>query len=227
MLRLLAFSFALFGLQSFAASMHFPLLTGRVVDEAQLLSPEIKSQLESKLAAFEKETSVQLVVLSLHSLRGQEIEEYGTALGRHWGIGQKGKNNGLILIVVPDEKKVRIEVGYGLEEKVTDALSSSIIQTVMIPHFKQNDYAQGIAAGVDALLQVLHGEYRVAQNDEQKEKYSILIWFFIIMIFAIGFFGRRRRFFGGGGWGGGSGGSGGGFSGGGGSFGGGGSSGRW
>ena len=112
-----------------SAALTFPALTGRVVDDAHVLSPQTQADLTAKLAALEQKTGDQLVVVTVPSLQGDEIEDYGYQLGRAWGLGQKGKNNGAIFIVVPSEHKVRIEVGYGLEPVLTDAMSSVIIQT--------------------------------------------------------------------------------------------------
>ena len=108
-----------------AYALTFPQLTGRVVDEAGVLDLAAKAELERKLAEFETKTTGQLVVVTLKSLQGTSIEDYGYQLGRHWGIGQKEKNSGALLIVVPSERKVRIEVGYGLEGQLTDAVSQA------------------------------------------------------------------------------------------------------
>ncbi len=133
----------------------FPELTGRVVDDAHVLSPEVQADLTQKLSALEQKTSRQLVVVTLPSLQGYEISDYGYQLLRHWGIGQKGLNNGAILIVAPSEHKVRIEVGYGLEPILTDALSSVILQEQVIPRFRTGDVSGGVEAGTDALIQQL------------------------------------------------------------------------
>jgi uncharacterized protein len=137
------------------AAPTFPPLTGRVVDNANVLSPEVKTDLTAKLANLEQTTGRQLVVVTLPSLQGYEIEDYGYQLGRAWGIGEKGKNSGVLLIVAPTERKVRIEVGYGLEPILTDALSSVIIQTTVLPKFKAGDLPGGIVAGTDAVIQQL------------------------------------------------------------------------
>jgi uncharacterized protein len=133
----------------------FPALTGRVVDEANILSSATKAELTDKLAALEQKTSRQMVVVTLPSLQGYEISDYGYQLGRAWGVGQKGINNGLLFIVAPNEHKTRIEVGYGLEPIVTDAFSSVVIQTQVLPRFRQGDFNGGVQAGVDALIQQL------------------------------------------------------------------------
>ncbi|MCR6555155.1 TPM domain-containing protein, partial [Aeromonas sp. CPF2-S1] len=119
------------------AAPDFPALTGRVVDEANLMSRKQAHQLAQQLAVFEKRSGVQLVVVSIDTLAGDTIEEYGYQLGRHWGIGQKGKNNGVLLIIAQDERKVRIEVGYGLEGALPDAIAANIIQTRILPAFKR------------------------------------------------------------------------------------------
>ncbi len=121
------------------AAPAFPPLSGRVVDEAALMSRKQAHQLTQQLAAFEKRSGIQLVVVSIDSLDGETIEEYGYQLGRHWGIGQKGKNNGVLLLIAQDERKVRIEVGYGLEGALPDAIAANIIQTRILPAFKRGD----------------------------------------------------------------------------------------
>jgi uncharacterized protein len=147
-----------------AYALTFPQLTGRVVDEAGVLDPAAKGELERKLAEFETKTTGQLVVVTLKSLQGTSIEDYGYQLGRHWGIGQKEKNSGALLIVVPSERKVRIEVGYGLEGQLTDAVSRLIIQNAIVPRFRTGDYAGGISRGVDDIIQAL------ADPDEWRQR---------------------------------------------------------
>src|ERR1051326_2383011 len=137
------------------AAPKFPALTGRVVDDANILSSDTKADLTQKLAALEQKTSRQLVVVTLSSLQGYEISDYGYQLGRSWGIGQKGINNGILFIVAPNEHKTRIEVGYGLEPIITDAFSSVVIQTQVLPKFRSGDFNGGVVAGTDALIQQL------------------------------------------------------------------------
>ena len=235
----------------------FPKLTGRVVDDAHLLSPEQAATLDGKLAALEAQSQRQMVVVTLPSLEGYEIEDYGYRLGRAWGIGDKQRNDGLLLIIAPNERKVRIEAGYGLEGIITDALSSVIISREVVPRFKANDYPGGINAAADQLiaqLQLPEDEARkVAQaaksqsSGGQKFDAGTVIFLLIFLFFFVLPFIRSMRGGGGrrhggmpgvmifptGGWGGGGGGSdwgsGGGsdWGGGGGSFGGGGASGDW
>lgn len=137
------------------AQPSFPSLSGRVVDQAGLISPQAEATLTDQLATLEEQTSDQLVVVTLNSLQDYEIEEYGYQLGRAWGIGQAESDNGLLLIVAPNERKVRIEVGYGLEPIMTDAMSALIIQNAILPAFRDGDFEGGITAGVDAITQQL------------------------------------------------------------------------
>src|SRR5215470_13483258 len=132
-----------------AAALEFPTLSGRVVDDANILDPAARTALTDKLAALEAKTTDQLVVVTLKSLQGTSIEDYGYQLGRRWQIGLKDKSNGVLLIVVPSERKLRIEVGYGLEGTLTDAISKLIIANGIVPRFRANDYPGGIIRGVD------------------------------------------------------------------------------
>ncbi|KEY97607.1 methanol dehydrogenase, partial [Sphingomonas sp. BHC-A] len=132
------------GIAPSAQAQTFPKLTGRVVDDAALLSPQQEQALTDKLAALERQSGRQLVVATLPDLQGYDISDYGYRLGRAWGIGDKEKNEGALLIVAPNERKVRIEVGYGLEGIMTDALSSQIIRNAITPRFKAGDLPGGI-----------------------------------------------------------------------------------
>jgi uncharacterized protein len=229
------------------AAPKFPVLAGRVVDDANILSSDTKADLTQKLAALEQSTSRQLVVVTIPSLGGYEISDYGYQLGRAWGIGQKTLNNGILFIIAPTEHKTRIEVGYGLEPIITDAFSSVVIQTQVLPKFRQGDVNGGVEAGADALIQQLsldtsEAEKRAAAAEQQPRGDTgggglsgllILLFIFMAIFRVFGGWGLLPFLFmgggrGGGGWSdGGGGGFGGGFSGGGGSFGGGGSSGSW
>lgn len=140
-----------------AAAPNFPKLSGRVVDNAALLDAGTEASLAQKLEALEQQTTHQVVIVTLKSLQGETIEEYGFQLGRHWGVGQKGKNNGALLIVAVNERKVRIEVGYGLEGTLTDALTKVIIDSAIVPRFKSGDFAGGIVAGTTDLITALTG----------------------------------------------------------------------
>lgn len=234
-----AIGFAIVGHSVFAAP-NFPELTGRVVDQMAVLPADKKASIVSNLAAFEAESSAQIVVAVVTSLEDYEIRDYGYQLARHWELGQKDVNNGVLLLVAPNERKVSIEVGYGLEGSLTDALSFAIIQEHILPKFKAGDMSGGIELGVDMILQGLAGEICVQSLKSNKgfngeidiATVIFMVFFFGILIFiivqAIRNPGSVRIGSGGGrsgsSWGGSSGG---GFSGGGGSFGGGGASGGW
>lgn len=135
-----------------AADPTFPKLTGRVVDAAGVLPPAVRADLEAKSAGLEQRTGAQLVVATIPDLQGYEIEEYGYRLGRAWGIGRAGKNDGVILLVAPNDRRVRVEVGYGLEPVLTDALSSRIVRETILPRFRAGDLPGGVSAGADAIV---------------------------------------------------------------------------
>jgi len=174
-----------------AHALTFPELTGRVVDDAGILDPATKAALERKLAEFETKTTGQLVVVTLKSLQGTSIEDYGYQLGRHWGIGQKEKNTGALLIVAPNERKVRIEVGYGFEGTLTDAVSRLIIENSILPRFRANDFAGGINRGVDDVIQAVsvdseEWKTRARQRpDDQPDVAEILTFLFLMLIVFI------------------------------------------
>ena len=249
---LMALTILLIALPALAAPT-FPPLTGRVVDNANILSPAVEASLTEKLTALETSSGHQLVVVTLPTLQGYEIEDYGYQLGRAWAIGDKKINDGALLIVAPNDRKVRIEVGYGLEGVMTDALSSVIIQTAILPKFKAGDMEGGVVAGADALVQQLSlpddqaranatAAASTAREHKSAPPLAFIIFLVVFWVIIASLRGGRGRgglagalpwiILGGlsggdrhdsGGWGGG----GGGFSGGGGSFGGGGSSGSW
>src|SRR5262245_4412228 len=141
-----------------AQTLTFPALTGRVVDDAGVLDAPTRAALTEKLAALEAKTTDQLVVATVRSLQGTSIEDYGNRLFRNWRLGQQGKNNGVLLVVAPNERKVRIEVGYGLEGTLTDAVTRLIIENGIIPRFRANDFSGGISRGIDDVIQVLTGD---------------------------------------------------------------------
>jgi uncharacterized protein len=226
-----------------------------VVDDAHILSPQTQQKLDADLANLEAQTGHQLVVVTLPDLQGYDIADYGYQLGRAWGIGRKGQNDGVLFIVAPNQRKVRIEVGYGLEPVLTDALSSVILQQKVLPKFRDGQIEQGVVDGTEAIIQQLalpddQAKANVAQAEQARQQaqqgsggISIGLIFAIVILFWV--LGSLLRGFGGGGawwllpmilsgggrrrggWGDDGWGGGGGFSGGGGSFGGGGSSGSW
>lgn len=236
-----------------ALALTFPQLTGRVVDQANVIPAATRTTIEQKLTDLETKSGIQLVVATVSSLEGQEIEPYANQLFRTWQLGEKAKNNGVLLLVAPNERRVRIEVGYGLEGTLTDALSKVIITNAIAPRFKAGDFGDGVARGVDDIITVL-----TTDSSEWQQKPSLRLdnqqddtwnWVLVAGLIGIGILlivspGFRWFFFNvllnavassassgrGGGWSSGGGGGfsdGGGFSGGGGSSGGGGASGSW
>jgi uncharacterized protein len=140
-----------------AGAKDIPPLTGRIVDQANLLSPEQRQRIESKLAQFEQQTGDQVAVLTIDSLDGEAIEDYANKVARAWGLGRKGKDNGVLLLVAKQDRKMRIEAGYGLEPVLTDLQTKVIQDEVIIPYFKKGDFGGGIEAGVDAILSTIQG----------------------------------------------------------------------
>lgn len=241
-LAALLFAFALAG-GAAEAALTFPPLTGRVVDDAGILSSTTKERLTAMLAAFERKTGDQFVVATLKSLQGTDIDTYGYQLGRAWGLGKKGKDNGILMTISPSTRDVRIDVGYGLEGDMTDAQSALIIHNAMFPYFRKGDYNGGVMAGAVNVMRTLgfnpSGTESIPQPQRSGSHGGVPIFLIVIILWVVfgrflwpllfvGGIGRGGGGFGGfgGGFGGGSFG-GGGFSGGGGSFGGGGASGSW
>ena len=225
-------------------------------DGANVLSPAARTVLDSKLADLENRSAIQLVVATVPSLQDNDIETFANGLFRAWKLGEAKNNNGVLLLVAPNERKVRIEVGYGMEGTITDALSSVIISSAVVPKFKAGDLSGGVTAGVDALIEAMtndqsewHRKVRVRQEADGLDPIMpfLIVGLFVFIFFVMvrnsgrGAAGRRGPMFfptgswgsgggsswGGGSWGGGGFGGGGGFSGGGGSSGGGGASGSW
>lgn len=223
-----------------SAAYHPPKETGYVNDFARIISSENYIKLDRLIKELKLKTGAELVVVTLKSLDGYPIEDVGLAIGREWGVGQKGKDNGLVIVVAPNDRKVRIEVGYGLEGAIPDSAAGRIRDGYMIPYFKQGDYNQGIFYGTQAVAQAIAKEYGVTlegnvnlpepqQTDSGDDLFSWIIFIIVIILFIrypsfmIGFFLGGGRISGSGGSS-----SGGGFGGfGGGGFGGGGSSGGW
>jgi uncharacterized protein len=176
---------------TFAQSV--PTLTGRVVDNAGMIDDAAERQLVSKLAAFEQKSSDQIVVATIADLGGEAIESYANRLFRAWGLGQAGEDNGILLLVARDDRKMRIEVGYGLEGTLTDLHSKLIIENTMVPAFRAGDFTGGITRAVDDIILVLEGnaaelEARAERNQAEDEG---IPWFVIVFIaiWAVLFFG--------------------------------------
>jgi uncharacterized protein len=196
---------ALLALAAPVSAQTFPKLTGRVVDNAHLLSPEQVADLTSKSEALEAQSKRQFVVATVPSLEGRTIEDYGYRLGRAWGIGQEDKDDGVILLVAPNERKVRIETGYGARVFLTDAVSSVIIREAILPHFKQSppDYGGGIVEGADQIIKQMslppeeaQKNVAAAEQTQQRRQHSgagVLPAFFWLMIIAFVLLSMARR----------------------------------
>lgn len=150
---------ALLALAPLARALDVPYLSGRVVDEARLLDDAAAKDLNATLKAYEEKTGRQIAVLTLPSLEGEALEDFSIKVARTWKLGRKGANDGILILVARDDHKARIEVGYGLEGPLTDASAGRIIRDQMVPHFRADDYAGGLKAGVDAVLGTLEGSY--------------------------------------------------------------------
>lgn len=235
---LFLFSYLLFSFLPVLSALEIPERPeGYVNDRAGLLSASAKPVLENQLRSFEDKTSNQVVVVTFPSLEGQSLEDFSMRLAEAWKIGQKGRNNGVIFLIFRDDRKMRIEVGYGLEGVFPDLVAGQIIRQVVVPYFRKGDTSGGIVAGVNAILQATQGEFkgtpRAAGSDTIPKLFLLLLTFGLFHFFSQrgiyqingrggrlgGFYGRFPS--GGGGFGSG------GFSGGGGGFGGGGASGGW
>lgn len=172
------------------AAVSYPALTGRIVDGASLLEPEARQRIEAKLKAHEEKTSDQLVVATVPSLQGVSVEDFANGLFRFWKLGEKARNNGVLLLIAPNERKLRFEVGYGLEGALTDALAKVIISTAIAPKFKTGDFAGGIEAGVDAVLSILAGDAeewqrRAAIRDDSQSGGDIAAVIFVMIVILV------------------------------------------
>lgn len=234
-------------LTSTTFSQDIPFLSGRVNDYAGMLSSSVIRRIETLTKQFEDTTGNQIAILTVDNLQGYPLEDFSIKVVENWKLGRKGVDNGALLLVAKEERKVRIEVGYGLEGVLTDAITSQIIRRLVVPAFKKGDFDGGVEEGVTAMINAIGGEYKIEpESTESADEIfasimTIIFWVIIVISFIV----RRNRFFRGGAWssrrgiflgggpwigggfGGGGFGGGGGFSGGGGSFGGGGSSGSW
>lgn len=186
----LSSSFAFFFfclLVSFSSlAINFPSLNSRVYDGANIFNENTKASIVETSESLEKKTSIQLVVASFDSLQGESIESFGYQLGRYWGIGQKKLNNGVILIFAPKEKMVRIEVGYGLEGELTDAVCSTIIHQQILPSYRENNLDQAAIKGVEAIVKILahdadYKNFKPIKKNESKEVQGYIIIFIILL----------------------------------------------
>lgn len=175
-----------------------PRLKGHVNDYADMLSPAGERQLEAVLTAFEQEESTQIVVLTIPSLEGDSLEDFSIRVAEDWKIGQTQTDNGAILLIAKNDRKIRIEVGYGLEGRLTDLLAGRIIRNAIAPHFKSGRFDQGITAGVSAIIDAVRGEFSSADLPQQPRhaQKSVPIFPLFALLFLINILGRTSRFLG-------------------------------
>jgi uncharacterized protein len=181
-----------------AWSLDIPPLAGRVVDQAHVILPAHLSDLNDALTAHESKTSNQVAVLTLPSLAGEPLEEFSHRVASAWGLGQKGTDNGVLLLVAIQDRKIRIEVGYGLEGTLTDAKTSQIIRHEMVPRFRHGEYSEGIVAGVHAILTTIEGTYTKPASSAPNSSEHVGLWEIFGLAVVLGtlvglFLGSRRR----------------------------------
>ena len=167
MKKIIIFLLFIFSFLNADISQYFPKLDSRVIDEAKILSPNVKKDIDLILKEEEEKSSNQIVVVILNSLHGYTIEEYSYQLGRYWQIGQKDKNNGVLLVISMDERKIRIEVGYGLEGALTDKIAHEIINYTIKPNFKANQYELGILKAINEIITSIKGEYVAKEKNSE------------------------------------------------------------
>lgn len=170
-------------LTSPADALDVPPLTGRIVDLAHLLPPDLAASLSQELAEHERRTSNQIALLTLPSLEGESLEEFSHRVATTWRLGQKGMDNGVLLLVVPGDRRLRIEVGYGLEGVLTDAKSSRIIRNVIVPYFRKGDFPGGIAAGLRAIMGTIEGAYSPPETKPAEQEAESPWELFLIAVF--------------------------------------------
>lgn len=179
------------------SALEVPELKGRVNDYAGLLSQASVKQLEGSLQAFEQEQSTQLVVVTIPGLENDSLEEFSIRLAEKWKIGHEGLDNGAILLVVRNERKIRIEVGYGLEGSLTDLTSGRIIRNIIVPSFKNGDFNQGIMAGISAMMDAVRGEFSASNvsitSDQDSNTEGLLFMLMLILLFIGKAFGRNKK----------------------------------
>jgi uncharacterized protein len=176
-------------LASPAGALPVPQLSGHVNDYARMISPASAQTLEQELSRFEASDSTQIVVLTVPSLQGDGLEDFSIKVAESWRIGHKGVDNGVILIIARDDRKVRIEVGRGLEGRVTDLVAGRIVRNIIIPRFKAGDFDGGVTAGVAGIVEAARGEYKASGREPAAGQrgtpiFTILIFLFVIVLFA-------------------------------------------
>lgn len=188
-LRIIAIALLVLG-GATALALEVPYLSGHINDTAHMLSQETVLELERMLTAYEDSTKNQIVLLTITSLDGESLEDYSLRVAETWKLGQKGVDNGILLLIAKDDRKLRIEVGYGLEASVTDAVSSGIINGIITPRFKQGDFEAGIRDGLVALIQAADGTLSLdtleaTSDDEFPLVFFLLFWFSIVGLFTV------------------------------------------
>ncbi len=182
-----------------SAVIAVPALRGRVNDDAGMLSPQAFDKIEAELRSLEQTDSTQIVVLTVPSLEGEPIESFSMRVAEAWKIGMKSIDNGAILVIAKNDRKIRIEVGYGLEGRLTDLVSGQIIRNIMVPEFRTGNFDAGITQGVNAMILAVKGEYKAPVNPHRtshgKGTGSFFPFLFIAFI-ALGQVGRTNRIFG-------------------------------
>lgn len=169
------------------SALDVPPLTGRVVDLAHVLPPQDSEQLSAKLKAHEEQTGNQVAVLIIPSLEGEPLEQYSHRVATTWKLGQKGTDNGVLLLVSLKERKLRIEVGYGLEGTLTDLRSSRIIRQEIVPRFKTGDIPAGVRAGTEAILKTIEGTYEAADDVQHRPALELGGFEYVVIGIVVGF----------------------------------------
>ncbi|MGD0585890.1 MAG: TPM domain-containing protein, partial [Oryzomonas sp.] len=178
-------------------ALDVPQLSGRINDYARILSPGTAQQLEQKLAAFERDQSTQIAVLTVPSLQGDDIDQFSIRVAEQWKLGQKGRDNGVLLVLAQAEHKVRIEVGMGLQGVLPDITASHIIRDVMHPYLKTGNFDQGVTAGIDAIISATKGEFKALPQEAGKpahrktsSSFPVLLLLIAVVVVLLGAFSR-------------------------------------
>ena len=178
-------------------ALEFPPATGHVNDWADIFSPDFENSLEKDLVTFEKETTAEIAVVTVKDLQETTIEDFAVRLFEDWGIGKADEDNGLLLLIAPNDRELRIEVGYGLEPVVTDGRAGRIIRNEITPEFKQNNYEGGVANGVEAIQKYIRTGSPPADfeavADQAEENIPVVLIFFFLIVYLAGFWGRSKR----------------------------------
>jgi len=186
-------------LTSVSHALDAPKLQGHVNDDAGMISASVRAELENELISFEKTDSTQIVILTIPSLEGEGIEEFSIKVAEAWKIGRQGRDNGVIFVVSKEDRKMRIEVGRGLEGSLTDLMAGRIIDLVVKPRFKRGDFDGGFVAGVSSLIDAVRGEYKADENHrpQKHDDFGPFMTLLMYGLFVVLFLGSISRFLGG------------------------------